>query len=158
MKFYFTFLAILMVVNLNSQELFFELKDIDNNLVTFNDYHESSLVIFDFWATWCKPCVHLMPELEKIHQEFNSKGVSVVGINTDDTRSINKVKPFVSSKNINYQILLDPDQELLNELNVGSLPTLVIVANTGEILFTHIGYKYGDEVLIRKAILENLAH
>jgi len=57
----------------------FILRDTNGNSVSLDDYR-GKVVILNFWATWCGPCVREMPELEKIHQNYSAENVQVLGI------------------------------------------------------------------------------
>ena len=132
-----------------------ELKSLENKLVSIEDLQGEKLTVIDFWATWCKPCVAAIPKLNEIHNQFSEKGVSFIGINVDGPRNQAKVKPFVKSLNISYPILLDTDQELVNDFNVGAFPTLIVLNEKGKEVFVHEGFNNGDEKLISTK-LENL--
>jgi thiol-disulfide isomerase/thioredoxin len=130
----------------------FAFKDLENTNRTYNDLKGEKLTLLDFWATWCKPCTKAIPELNKIYQEYGSKGVEIIGINCDGPRSISKVIPMSKSLNIQYPILLDINSDLKMELNIITFPTLVIVNSAGKIIWIHEGYVPGDEQLIRDQI------
>lgn len=139
---------------LHSQQLTFQLKDITKKTVTFSEIKGEKITVFDFWATWCKPCVQLMPKLNTIYEDQIDSGAEIIGVNIDDPRSINKVKPFISSLGIQYPILFDTDQMLMEKLNVHAVPSVVIVNDNGEILWSHEGYVFGDEMVIKEKIHE----
>lgn len=147
---------VLLSSHIKAQDLHFQLKNLENKTQNFNQVKGSSITVFDFWATWCKPCVQLIPKLNDLQDEYSESGVSIVGVNIDDPRSVNKVKPFTSSLGVKYPILLDTDQKLSEQLNVSAVPTLVIVDNQGAIVWIHEGYSYGDENLIKTKIDELL--
>ncbi|MEQ8471116.1 MAG: TlpA disulfide reductase family protein [Marinoscillum sp.] len=134
-----------------------ELKNIEGKYVTLHQIKGEKLTVLDFWATWCKPCIKAIPELEKLSNEFEDKGVRFVGINNDSPRNISKVRPISKSLGMTYPVLLDTEQELFNEMLVVSLPTLIILRPDGEVVYTHEGYSRGDEVLIKSRIEELLA-
>ena len=115
----------------------------------------SQLIVLDFWATWCKPCIKAIPKISELAEHYENKGVSFIGINTDSPRNLAKVKPFVKTHNIKYPVLLDVDQEIMNELLINAFPTLLILNREGKVLFTHRGFSNGDEKLI-KSELEKL--
>lgn len=129
-----------------------ETKDISGNTSSISEITNSDLIVLDFWATWCKPCVKSIPKLIELSEKYNSKEISFVGINEDSPRNTNKVKPFVKSLGINYPVLLDPNQEIMNELMVNSYPTLIIINSDAKVLFMHEGYTSGDEILIEQEI------
>ena len=90
--------------------------------------------------------------LNKLSAEYENQGVKFIGVSVDGPRNQAKVKPFVSSLGLSYPIVRDMDSELMSELGVTALPTLLIYRKDGELLHTHEGFRPGDEELIRKHI------
>ncbi len=129
-----------------------ETKDLNGQISSIGQVVSADFIVLDFWATWCKPCVKSIPKLVELSEKYSTDKVAFVGINEDSPRNTNKVKPFVRSLNISYPILLDPDQEIMNELLVNSFPTLIIVNSDARVLYVHEGYTSGDEVIIEEAI------
>ena len=129
-----------------------ELRDLERNWVSLQDLKGEKLTVIDFWATWCKPCVAGIPKLNTIADELSEKGVRFIGINVDGPRNQAKVKPFVKTLGIRYSIILDPNQELVKELNVSAYPTLLVYDAKGKEVFVHEGFNPGDEKLIRKEL------
>jgi len=133
----------------------FKLKNLNNRFTSYSDIKGETLTVIDFWATWCKPCIQAIPKLNEINEDFKQKGVAVIGINVDSPRNAAKVKPFARTYKISYTVLRDPNSEVATDLNVSVFPTLYIVNSKNEIVFSHEGYRPGDEKLIR-AELERL--
>lgn len=129
-----------------------ELKDLDGNNVMLGDQRGERFTVVDFWASWCKPCLSAMPKLQQLSEKYKGTGVVFWGINVDSPRNQVKVKPLVRSLGLSYPVFTDMDQELMNELNVIVLPTLVILDAKGKIRFLHEGYQLGDEQLIDESI------
>jgi len=115
---------------------------------------ESEIIVLDFWATWCKPCIKALPKIEALSEEFKENSVKFIGVNGDSPRNTAKVKPFVKTHGISYPVILDKDQEIMSELLINAFPTLVIINRKGEILYTHKGFSNGDEKIIRSKIKE----
>lgn len=134
------------------QEPVFQLQDIHNEWKEFEDVKGEKLTVIDFWATWCQPCVRSIPELNKIAIEMEDKGVKFVGISIDGPRNQSKILPFVSSMGIEYTILKDINSEVMSEMNVTSVPTLLIIDKEGEIVYTHEGFRPGDDKVIKEEI------
>ncbi|NJM15469.1 MAG: TlpA family protein disulfide reductase [Bacteroidales bacterium] len=122
----------------------------------FYEVAGENMTLVDFWAVWCKPCVLSIPKMNSIFDEYKEKGVHLVGINVDGPRNQSKVKPFVLSKKISYTILLDPEQEIMQLLNVSSLPTLLLINHKKEVVWRHEGFQPGDEYLIKQALDKHL--
>ena len=135
----------------------FRLKDLNRKEVSFSEVMGKNLTVLDFWATWCQPCVRSIPRLVALSKEFETRGVNFVGISVDSPRNFSKVKPFAASLGITYPVLMDPSGELMGELNVFAVPTLLIVDTNMNIVYTHEGFNAGDETIIRKEIEKYLA-
>ncbi len=132
------------------------LYDMNNQFQSLPDRSGEKLTVVDFWATWCKPCLLSIPELIKLNNEYRDKGVNFIGINIDSPRNQSKIKPFSNSSGINYPVLLDPDQEAMKEMNVVFVPTLLIYNSDGEVVFSHEGFKPGDQDVIRDELNKHL--
>ena len=130
----------------------FKLKNVNNRLTSYSEVKGEKLTVIDFWATWCKPCIQAIPKLNKINEDFKQRGVRLIGINVDSPRNAAKVKPFAKTYKIAYSILRDPNSEVATDLNVSVFPTLYIINTNNEIVFSHEGFRPGDEILIRSEL------
>lgn len=134
----------------------FNLKDLENNSNYFSELKGEKLTLIDFWATWCKPCIKAIPDLNIIYETYKNKGVALIGINCDGPRSVAKVNPMSKSLQIKYPILLDINSEIKNELNLMAFPTLIMVNSVGKIVWIHEGFVSGDSVEIIAEIEKQL--
>lgn len=134
----------------------FKLKDTKNEYRTFDDIRGEKITVIDFWATWCGPCKRAFPKLNDLYENYRAKGVTFIGLNVDSPRNTPKVAPYARSNKIKYMVLLDPNGDLASQLNITSIPTLLIVNAEREIIFRHTGYAPGDEKLIEQEILKAL--
>ena len=130
----------------------FRLKDLDNKSVRYSQLKGEKITIIDFWATWCKPCSRAIPKLIEIYERYNEQGVQLIGISVDSPRNLPKVKPFVHSRHITYPILLDVNSQVMTDLKIKLLPTILFIDSDDEIIFFHQGYRSGDEKVIEKEI------
>lgn len=144
--------------NSKAQAVFdISIKDVNGKATSISEMVSSELIVLDFWATWCKPCVKSIPKLVELSEKYESDKVIFIGVNEDSPRNTNKVKPFVSSLGISYPVILDPEQEIMSELLVNSYPTLMVLNSKAEVLYIHEGYTSGDEYIIEEEINKLLA-
>ena len=104
------------------------------------------VVLLDFWATWCPPCRTAMPHLEKLRQEFGQKGLTVLGVTTEDADT---VEPFIREHKITFPILLDPDGVAARAYRVTGIPRSLIIDREGKVHADLTGWG-GEEVLRAK--------
>jgi thiol-disulfide isomerase/thioredoxin len=125
----------------------FSLPDLSGKQHSIKEWQGKVLVI-NFWATWCPPCLKEMPEFEAMQNEFSDKGLQFVGIALDDPEPI---KEFIASKKITYPILLGEDQgtKLAHDLGniVNTVPFTVIVDKKGRFIKSHMGELSREQLL-----------
>lgn len=135
-----------------AQEPYFRLKDLSNQWKEYGDLKGEQLTVIDFWASWCQPCVQSIPHLNQMAEEYADQGVTFIGVSVDGPRSQSKLAPFIKSMGVTYPILRDINSELMSELGVTAVPTLLIYDASGEMVHLHEGYRPGDEVSIASEI------
>ncbi len=101
---------------------------------------KGKVVVIDFWATWCAPCVAAMPHLQSIAERYADKGVVVLGINQDTPDHRAAVDAFLEDKAITFPQILDPDDAIATRFGVSALPTTVIVDAEGIVQAWTVGY------------------
>lgn len=143
---------------LHGQEPVFRLRDLDNQWKEYEDLKGDQLTVIDFWATWCQPCNRSIPLLNEISIEFAEKGVRFFGVSIDGPRNQSKIKPFIQSIGVTYPILRDVNSELMSELGVTAVPTMILLDDEGELVYFHEGFRPGDEKTIQKHIEDYLAN
>jgi cytochrome c biogenesis protein CcmG/thiol:disulfide interchange protein DsbE len=130
----------------------FILEDLDGEFVELYKITGDGPILLSFWATWCKPCVEEMKELNKIYEEYKSQGFKLVAISIDSEKSVSRVKPFIKSKNYEFPVLFDTNSEVARIYYAQSVPYSILLDENGSIVYSHLGYKKGDEKEIEKLI------
>lgn len=132
----------------------FTLEDIDGNTVCLDSLLTKGPVFMSFWALWCKMCIKELDALKPYFDEFDSLGVNLLAISQDKARSVPKVKPYALSHKWKYVVVLDPDNIMRDLYHVQAMPTSFIINQDKKIVFTHMGYKPGDEEVIIEKMRE----
>ena len=104
--------------------------------------YSGKVMLVNLWATWCGPCRTETPELVRLHKEFQSRGVEMIGLSTEDPEaSAQRVSEFVREYEVGYQIGW-ANRELAQTLMQGrtSIPQSFIIARDGRILKRFIGF------------------
>lgn len=92
-----------------------------------------SLVLLNFWATWCPPCVAEMPDLEKLYREFKAEGLVIVAVSID-TEGGKAVAPFWEKMGLTFPSLLDPSREVATRYGAWALPTSFLISPEGDVI------------------------
>lgn len=98
---------------------------------------KGKVLIVNFWATWCSPCIKEFPGLMNVRREFSEDDLTIVGISLD--YSLRPVENFVKQNKVNFPILLD-DESIASMLSVQSIPRTLIYNRAGEKILDHVGF------------------
>jgi len=130
----------------------FTLPDLEGNNVTLSKIIGNGPIYINFWATWCSPCKKEIPELIKLHKKYADRGLKILGISVDDSRTQGKVKSFVKDRNMNFTILLDSSSEVLKrKYKCIGIPYGFLLDNEGNIIHSIRGFMPGlEEILTSK--------
>jgi thiol-disulfide isomerase/thioredoxin len=116
----------------------FTLKTIDGTSdLSLKDFR-GSVVVVDFWASWCAPCRRSLPELASLE----ARGVKVLAVNIDEDRK-NGVE-FLKRNNINLRALYDGKKAVASRYDVPAMPSALIIDKQGIVRYLHIGYGAED--------------
>lgn len=92
------------------------------------------VLLLDFWATWCKPCVRTLPSLQKVHDQFADSGFSVVGIAVNE-KGVKPVRSFRQKHKITYPIFMDDaDKPAWETYRVKVIPAMFLIDRQGQIV------------------------
>ena len=106
-------------------------EDFLGNVVNLNDY-TGSLVIINFWATWCAPCKEEMPSLDRLYQNNNLNNLVIFAVNMEQPNAV-KTKKFFNDLNIQkLKIFFDKNLSFVKEFKLRGVPTTVLINKKGE--------------------------
>ena len=118
--------------------------NINNEIVNLKRF-ENSLIVINFWATWCAPCIEEMPSLNRLQVNpiFNNLKILPINVGRDN---VQKSKNFFKKLEINnLEIYFDKDVELANKFLLRGLPTTVFINKKGEEFARIIGFVNFDD-------------
>ncbi len=109
--------------------------------IKLSDYSGKVLLV-NLWATWCGPCRSETPELVKLHKEFQSRGVEMVGLSTENPdSSADSVRDFVRTFNVDYRVgWATPDVAITLMQGRDAIPQSFIIARDGRIIKRFVGF------------------
>lgn len=114
----------------------FSMTDINGNDVdVVDEFAKHDITIIDFWASWCGPCVHEMPNLVKIYNEYKNKGLGIVGVSLDEDKR--QWQNAVNSMNMTWIQLSDLqgwNNSAAQKYGIQAIPFTIIVDKNGNVL------------------------
>ncbi len=114
----------------------FTLTDLSGKSISLSDL-KGKVIFVNFWATWCGPCRHEIPDFVEFYKENKDKGAVILGVSVD--RSANKVRDFMDEYRINYPVVM-ATQEMVDDYRPGKfIPTTIIIDTDGMIQEKKVG-------------------
>jgi peroxiredoxin len=136
-----------------------ELKAVSGAPIKLSSY-AGKVYLVNLWATWCGPCRQETPELVKLHKEFQSQGVEVIGLSTENPEaSADSVREFIRNYNVDYRVGW-ASQDVAIALMQGrdAIPQSFVISRTGRIVKRFVGFNpVATPPQIRAAIQEALS-
>jgi peroxiredoxin len=121
---------------------------------------QGRVVLVNFWATWCAECRSEMPLFERLHRDFASRGLTVLGINFHEDTS--HIQRYVKESDLTFPLVLDPEGEIFRSYGVVGLPTTFLVGRDGRPVALAVGIRaWGSaeaRALIQALLAESVTH
>lgn len=127
------------------------------NVNTISWIDNETPFIVSFWSTTCKPCLKELDALSENYDDWNEeKPFRVIAVSIDDSRSLARAKALASGRGWDmFDVFFDVNSEFRRLMNVSMVPHVFVFDKEGKQVYTHVGYKPGDEEELFK-IIKNL--
>ena len=136
----------------------FELELLNGETFSLAAYR-GQVVLIDFWATWCPPCVESLPYLQSMHEEIGDR-ITLIGVSVDRASSLSRVESMVEQFGITYLVGLNDDGRIAVDYGASAIPTMVLVDQEGIVREVKTGFSAAamDELKQRAlALLDDAA-
>ncbi len=129
----------------------FRLPALAGGEIQLHDY-QGSVVLVNFWGTWCEPCKRETPALQSAYEQLRDQGLVVVGVNLTDDELVQgnseaDIRSFVEQYGVTYPIALDIEGEATKAFRVYPLPTSFFIDRQGNIRYMRVGELTTEEVV-----------
>jgi thiol-disulfide isomerase/thioredoxin len=124
---------------------------------TLADYR-GRVVMLNFWASWCPPCLREMPSLERLRVKMAGRPLAIVALDSAETRE--EVDAYLSRMKLGFPVLLDPDGDNTKRWKVFALPTTFLLDADGRVRYVLTGpteWDEGEAVEVIESLLAELA-
>jgi len=104
--------------------------------------HRGKVVLLNFWATWCPPCLQEMPAMERLYRRHKAADFVLVAVSVDADPK--KVAPFLAEHKLTFPVALDPNMTLAERYGVRALPSSFVVDRRGYLVALALGPRHWD--------------
>lgn len=108
------------------------------------------IVVVDFWATWCPPCLQSIPFFSRLKAQFPSETFEMISINVDEDQSA--LSEFLAKRPISYPVFLDPTGDCAKTWALKAMPSTYVIDKQGRISKVHLGFREQDQEEIVREI------
>jgi len=125
-------------------------KLLDGSKVTLADYEGNTIVVLDFWASWCPPCRASLPVFQKVAADYKDKNVVFIAVNQGE--DVDTIKRYLERTGLEFTVMLDTDGAIGNNFKVEGIPQTVIIGKEGIVQAVHEGFSRDSETQLRSEL------
>ena len=116
----------------------FALADLDGNEHRLSEY-QGQVVLVNFWATWCPPCVEELPSMQRLYDEFEDEPFTILAVDMDE--EVESVRAFLDKleTEVTFPILIDEGGRIMGAWNIAAFPTSFVIGPDGMIEYALYG-------------------
>jgi len=115
--------------------------DPEGNSIDLKKHLGKDVIMLDFWATWCGPCIMAMPEVEAVAAKYKDRGLVFYAVNVGEDPDT--VKEFLAQNHFDIPVAMDFDGEIQSMYNASGLPHTIVIGKDGRLQVDHLGYWQG---------------
>lgn len=104
-------------------------------------HFEEDVLVVNFWATWCAPCLVEMPSMANLHDRYRRRGVRVVAITDEESQTVRR---FLDQNPYPFTILIDHDGDMAGRLGIWAVPWTLVLDSRRRLVHFHQGARRWD--------------
>ncbi len=134
----------------------FKARTIDGSKTVALEDYRGKVVLVDFWASWCPPCLKSLPKYNQLRREIGTADFEIVAINVDE--NTDEARKFLQKHPVSYPVAKDPKGILPGVFGVKAMPTSYLIDKNGVVKYVHAAFKDGDIEKIKHEIEKLIAN
>ena len=133
----------------------FATTDVDGHPIDLKKHLGKNVILLDFWATWCGPCVEAMPQVDAVAKKFADKGLVFYAVNAGEEAAA--IKEFLATAKLEVPVAMDTSNEIAQSYLVEGIPQTLLIGKDGKVQVVHVGFSSQLGKLLTKEIEDLLA-
>jgi thiol-disulfide isomerase/thioredoxin len=119
-----------------------KLQDLNDQNQSLSDY-QGKVVLLNFWASWCPPCLHEMPSMTRLKSQMANRDFEILAVNLAEQAE--DFQPFLQQNPVNFPVLLDPQGQAIKDWQIVAYPTTYLIDKKGQIRYALFGGTEWDQ-------------
>jgi len=111
---------------------------------------KGKVVYVDFWASWCVPCRHSFPWMNRMQSRFGQEGFVILAVDVDRVHT--DAEQFLRDHAPNFRIVFDPEGRLAEQFGVKGMPSSILIDRAGEVRSRHEGFRLKERDALERQI------
>jgi peroxiredoxin len=133
----------------------FSTVDLNETPVSLDAFLGEKVILLDFWATWCGPCVSELPKIAAVAEKYANRGVVFLAVNVGEDAET--VRDFLDSEELQIPIALDPEGKISDQYHAEAIPLTMLIGKDRKVQVAHVGASGDVEKQLAQQIDELLA-